>query len=71
MFNKLGKFLTNEQREKISLAMMGNNNFVKNFDEERRKKFSERMKQSHKDNPRIIIRNERGRIIGTKSGKSE
>jgi len=71
MFNKLGKFLTNEQREKISLAMIGNNNFVKNFDEDRRKKFSERMKQSHKDNPRIIIRNESGRIIGTKSGKSE
>jgi hypothetical protein len=71
IFEKFGKLITDEQRQKLSKSMMGNNNFVKNFDEERRKKFSERMKQSHRDNPRILVHDENGKIVGTKSGKSE
>ena len=41
-----------ETKKKISESMKGNNNFKRGWGEERRKAFSERMIQSHKDNPR-------------------
>ena len=39
------------------------------FFTERRKLFSERMKLSHKQNPRCLEKDENGKIIGTKSNK--
>jgi hypothetical protein len=68
IFEKFGRIITDEQKEKLSVSMTGNKNFIKNFDEDRRKKFSERMKLSHKENPRIIEKDKRGRIVSTKSG---
>ena len=42
----------NEIKRKISESMKGNNNFKRGWSEKRRKAFSERMRQSHHDNPR-------------------
>ena len=65
LLDRDGMFFTEEHRQKLSDSMHGNNNFKKNWSEERRKKFSERMKQSHKENPRILEKDERGRIVST------
>jgi hypothetical protein len=65
----MGKPLSDERKEKISKSMVGNTNFKKSWSEERRKLFSERMKLSHKQNPRCLEKDENGKIIGTKSNK--
>ena len=64
-----GIFFTEERRQKLSESMCGNNNFKKNWSEERRNQFSERMKRSHKENPRVIERDETGKIISTKCSR--
>ena len=58
-------------REKISNALKGNNNFKKGWSEERRKAFSERMKQSHRENPRVFERDETGKIKCTRSSAGQ
>ncbi len=58
-------------KQKISKALKGNNNFKKSWSEERRKAFSERMKLSHKENPRVLERDENGKIKRTRSSAGQ